>query len=86
METLFETFIIPLLQKYPSFGMTVIILGGLRMLFKPIMSAWEYVVKQTPDKKDDEVYNTVSQSKFLAFIKWLLDYTASIKVDVIKKK
>lgn len=86
METIFETVILPFLMKYPEFGTFLFIMSILRSVFKPLISVWQAYVEATPGDADNKKMSEVMGSQAWAFIKWFIDFFASIKVDVVKKK
>lgn len=72
--------VIGLTQTNPHVATLFILIGALRSVFKPLMSAWAAYVEYTDTKKDDEKFEEFKKSRFYAAIIWLLDFTASIKV------
>ena len=58
----------------------VAIVGSLRLILKPVMTAFQAYVLSTPSTKDDELYNKVESSKIYKWVVYALDYIASIKV------
>ena len=64
----------------PSISLVFIVIGALRFVFKPFMTALGAFVKETPSLKDDALYEKVAKGNTYKFLIWLLDYVASIKV------
>jgi len=73
-------FIIDLAVKYPIIATIVIIIGSLRIVFKPIMSAIKNYTDQTESKADDEALAKFEGSKFYNGLVWFLDFAGSIKL------
>ena len=63
----------------------LLLVGGLRVLFKPVMAALEAIVAYTPSKKDDKLYQDLQESKAYKALRFLVDYIASIKLPQKKK-
>lgn len=66
--------------KYPFVVTALLVVAGLRIVFKPLFSIWHAIVARTPSPKDDEFLAKVESSKALKWFLWVLDYVASIKV------
>jgi len=56
-------------------------MGMARLIFKPLFSLIDTVVDATPNKADDAAWKDVKSSKAMAFVTWILDYFASVKVN-----
>jgi len=63
----------------------VLIIGSLRVVFKPLMPFVHAVVSQTKTTKDDEILGKVESSVYFKVFSWLLDFGASIKVKKEQK-
>ena len=74
-----ETFI-ELLKEYPWFANLVVIMGSLRVIFKPLFSLIDAVIAATPNKDDDKAWLQFKQSKAASLLIWLIDYIASVKI------
>lgn len=72
--------IIDSIKEYPWFTNLVIIMGTLRLIFKPMFSLINVVVEATPTEKDNKIWRRIQESKQMRFIVWLVDYFASIKL------
>jgi len=72
--------------KWPVVSSVLIIMGGLRFLFKPIMSAAEKYVAYTPSLKDDAFFKKLTESKIYKGVAWLVDFFGSIKLPKAKKE
>lgn len=57
----------------------ILIIGSLRVVFKPLFALAYAIVSVTPSKKDDEVVKKVEEHKITKAILFALDYIASIK-------
>lgn len=58
----------------------VLFIGSARLVFKPLMTAIEHFVKETPSKSDDKLLEEVKQHKIAKMVYFFLDYFASIKI------
>lgn len=74
-----ETFI-ELLKEYPWFANLVVIMGSLRVIFKPLFSLIDAVIAATPNQDDDKAWLAFKQSKAASLLIWLIDYIASVKI------
>ena len=73
-------FIAPLVAKYPWLAMIITVLGGARLLIKPLFTFLHSVVMVTPTTKDDEFLAKTESSKAYKWAVWVLDYVFSIKL------
>ena len=67
-------------QSNPNFAVVLMVMGFLRLVFKPLMALVQAVVDATPTDKDNAKLEEVKASKFYTSLLWLLDYFASVKV------
>lgn len=74
------SFITGFAGSHPWLVTALVVVGGLRLLFKPAVTAYEAYVKSTPDGADDARLAAVEASAVYKWVAWLLDYAASIKV------
>ena len=58
----------------------IVLIGGLRVVFKPLMALLEAVSVYTLSKKDDEIYKNISEGNTYKTFKFVVDYIASIKL------
>lgn len=72
--------VLNLASQYPVLATVVIIIGSLRVLFKPIFAAANYYVSQTPGTTDDEFLRRVEGSRITRTLAFFLDLFASIKI------
>jgi len=72
-----------LLGKYGWLTTVILVIGSLRLLFKPVMLAIENYVKQTPSTADDERLAKFEAGPIYKIIAFLLDLGASIKLPLI---
>ena len=66
--------------KYGWLTTVVLLIGSLRILFKPIMLAIDNYVRQTPSPADDARVARFETGWLYKLIAFLLDFTASIKL------
>lgn len=85
MQELIMQFIMWALAKHPAFATLIVMMGTLRLVFKPIMTAINEVVGLTETKVDDEYLKKVLSSKYYKAICWLIDFLASVKLPQAKK-
>lgn len=71
---------VQLFLQYPWFFKAAILMGSLRIIFKPLVSLAQAVVQATPSQGDDAALSKILDSKAFKTFAWLLDYVASIKV------
>ena len=72
-----------LLGKYGWLTTVILVIGSLRILFKPVMLAIENYVKQTPSATDDDRLAKFEAGPIYKIIAFLLDLGASIKLPLI---
>jgi hypothetical protein len=58
----------------------ITLIGGLRVLFKPLMAFLEAVAIYTPGKKDDALFKSVNEGNTYKSFRFFLDFIASIKL------
>jgi hypothetical protein len=76
------SFLMTLVVKYPWLATVLLVMGSLRVLFKPIMMAVESFVANDPAKAAKlESFEHGPVFKWIAIV---LDFGASIKLPVIK--
>lgn len=63
----------------------IALIGGFRVIFKPLMALLEAVAIYTPTKKDDKLYESISEGNTYKTIRFIFDYIASIKLPEKKK-
>ncbi len=68
-----------LVKSLPWFGDLMIIMGVLRIVFKPIFSIIATIVDATPTESDDKLLAEVRDTKAYALVLWTIDYFASVK-------
>ena len=72
-----------LLGKYGWLTTVILVIGSLRILFKPVMLAIENYVKQTPSAADDDRLAKFEAGPIYKVIAFVLDLGASIKLPLI---
>lgn len=70
--------------KYGVLVQALAIMASLRLVLKPILAAIPAVVEATPSKSDDVLWNKVKSSPYFTVVLFLLDYFASLKIQVKK--
>ena len=79
-SSIISSFITSTAATHPWLVTIASIMGLLRMLFKPIVSAFESYVKSTPSVEDDALVQRVEASGPFKAFAWCLDWFGSIKV------
>lgn len=64
----------------------LLVVGGLRFIFKPFMGGLALFVASTPSTKDDEFLAKVTKSKVYQIVAWLIDLLASVKLPSKKEE
>jgi hypothetical protein len=72
-----------LLGKYGWLTTVILVIGSLRLLFKPVMLALENYVKQTASPDDDARLAKFEAGPIYRVISFILDLGASIKLPLI---
>ena len=67
-------------SKYPVISAVVFVMGGLRMLFKPLVAAIRAYVDYTPNPADNRALDKVEASTAFKAVLFVLDWFASIKI------
>lgn len=80
-----EDFLVTLVTKFPWLVTVLLVMGGLRMVFKPLMLAIEWYVKQTPGEADDVAIMKFQAGPIYKVLSIALDFLASVKLPVVKK-
>lgn len=75
-----EELLISMALKYPLAVAILGVVGGLRIVFKPIMGKLVELADYTDSPKDNELLQKIMSSKAYGSLVWLLDLTASIKL------
>lgn len=84
MELDIALFIAQLAEKYPLVATLALFIGGLRLVFKPIIAIIEAVVAYTPYDSDDKWLVQVKANKIYLAIAWFVDWSTSIKLPAKK--
>ncbi len=58
----------------------VMVIGGFRMILKPLVVGIEAFIKESESKKDDEVLEKVKSNVLYKALTFLVDYAFSIKI------
>ena len=75
-----EAILIDLVQRFPVLSTVLLIVGGLRVVLKPLMVYLEEHVASTPCPEDDEKLKKIKSSKWYRVLNFVLDYSASVKL------
>jgi len=73
------------LQDYPNFANFLIVMGVLRLVFKPLMTAIQDKIKMTEGKEDDAKLYKFMTSNWYVALAFILDLTTSIKIPKNKR-
>jgi len=68
-------------ERFPLILAIVVIMGGARIIFKPLMSAIRAYVEWTPTKSDDIILNKIESSIPFKIFAYLLDWAFSVKIE-----
>ena len=80
----FLALILEFVAKYPALGAALVVIGGLRIVFKPIMTAIHAIVDVTPGESDNLFLAKVEGSAIYKGFIWVVDFLASIKLPGAK--
>lgn len=80
MEQVLISFILEMAQKYPQLTIVFMVIGVLRVVFKPLFTFLRVVADATPSQSDNLLLDKVQDSKVYKAIAWFLDYVASVKL------
>jgi len=78
-------FLKTLTDKYSWLGTVLILVGALRVVIKPLVSAVRGYIASTPDPADDAWLAKVESSVVGKIIIWTIDYLTSIKLTGVKR-
>ncbi len=80
MEQAIINFVLEFAAKYPQLAVLFIVVGVLRMVFKPLFSFLRMVADATPTVSDNLLLDKVQASKVYTAIAWFIDYISSVKL------
>lgn len=69
-----------LIGKYPWVQTVLVVVGVMRVVFKPLFSLLQSAALATPSPKDDSFLSAVMESKIYKGVAYVLDYLGSIKL------
>lgn len=72
-----------LAQTHPNVATYLVAVGILRQVFKPAFMLLQKLAESTETKKDDHIISTVQHSWLYQATSFILDHTASIKLDQV---
>jgi len=78
--------LVQLLQQYPVVSTVLAVIGGLRLVMKPLFSLLHALVEVIPGDKDNQLLAKIEGSKVYTSIVYVLDYLTSIKLLSPPKK
>lgn len=84
MELDIISVVLQLAAKYPAISSILMVVGGLRVLFKPIFSLLRAFVDYTPSIEDNAKLDKVEQSTAYKTIAYILDWFGSVKLPAQK--
>lgn len=67
-------------ESYLWIGNILMVVGALRVIFKPLMSVVIAVIGITPSVSDDSFLAKMLESKIYKAVAYVLDWSASIKL------
>lgn len=76
-----DQMIIDFATQHPSLASVLIIIGSLRLVFKPLFAALHSFAQSTGNASLDQGLTSVEQSQLYTWVSWLLDYLGSIKLS-----
>ena len=79
-----EEFISGIVGQYPKLTGVLLGIGTFRIFFKPIFSALEKAVADSPSKRDDAILSDVKESRVFKGFVWTLDFLFSVKLPTSK--
>lgn len=85
MSDMILQFLMWVVAKNPQIAALIVMMGTMRLMMKPIMTALKMIVDATPWELDDQWYAKIVDSKAYKAITWLLDYVGSIKMPQAPK-
>lgn len=74
-----EELLLGLVMANPKVSAALALVGTVRLVMKPIVTAVHAVVEATPTKKDDVFLGKVKENKTVKTAKFVLDWLTSIK-------
>jgi uncharacterized membrane protein YcgQ (UPF0703/DUF1980 family) len=75
-----EELVYNLIVKFPVLASILMVVGGLRIVVKPIMALLHNLADYSPSQKDDILIDKVENSKLYKGFLFCIDWLASIKV------
>lgn len=73
-------FVASFFGNYPIFGSILFIIGGMRVVMKPLFALLHEYVIYTPNEADNAILAKIEESPVMKGVLWVLDYFGSIKV------
>ena len=73
-------FVASFLGNYPIFGSILFVVGGFRVVMKPLFALLNEYVLYTPNEADNAILAKIEASPVMKGVFWVLDYLGSIKI------
>lgn len=83
MEVLSDLTIL-LATKFPNATLILTVVGGLRIINKPLFSFLRTYVQKTKTTEDDKLLDKVESSRFYKWLSYVLDLFGSVKLPKAK--
>ena len=80
MEAALIAFLEKAAADYPWVLMTLMVMGLLRLINKPLFAFWRSYVQSTPSTSDDAFLDKVEASPVWKAVLFVIDWTASVKI------
>ena len=74
------TWVLELINQYPTIGSILAFLALVGFAFKPLMTAVDTYVLNTPSTKDDEYVEGIKSAKWYKVIAFILDWAIRVKI------
>lgn len=68
------------LSKHPQLMAVLAVIGGFRLIFKPLFTFLHAVADMLPGDKDSKILDDAENSQFYKALSFVLDLLASIKL------
>ena len=74
------------LSTYPAFGTFILIVGGLRIAIKPIVTVLQEITNYTSYEGDNKFLNTMLDSPIWKGFIYLVDVLSSLKLPKVQDR
>lgn len=79
-ELWLSSVLVDLADQHPVIVTLLLAMALLRVVFKPLVTLAHWYVLRTKSKEDDAALERVERSRWYAWVTWIIDFFASIKV------